>query len=178
MTASARWWTRFAACSVADEPDRHRALPWRRQPRARSPTRRARCASPASTSSSSRSGWTRRKTTGTSHGAADVYAALGPYLGTTRYVNYLDHDEAGRPAADRLRPELRAPARAEDEVRSGKLLPHQRERPAELRRGRTHARLCACTFFGASRPSPDRLGDIGGVLSRGDCGGDRPVISS
>jgi FAD/FMN-containing dehydrogenase len=29
----------------------------------------------------------------------DVYAALGPYLGSTRYVNYLDHDEAGDPAA-------------------------------------------------------------------------------
>jgi FAD/FMN-containing dehydrogenase len=29
----------------------------------------------------------------------DVYAALGPYLGSTRYVNYLDQDEAGDPAA-------------------------------------------------------------------------------
>jgi len=31
--------------------------------------------------------------------ARDVYAALGPYLGTTRYVNYLGEDEAGDPAA-------------------------------------------------------------------------------
>jgi len=29
----------------------------------------------------------------------DTYKALGPYLGTTRYVNYLDVDEAGDPAA-------------------------------------------------------------------------------
>ncbi|MGE5812895.1 MAG: FAD-binding oxidoreductase [Acidobacteriota bacterium] len=29
----------------------------------------------------------------------EVYAALGPYLRNTRYVNYLDHDEAGDPAA-------------------------------------------------------------------------------
>ena len=29
----------------------------------------------------------------------DTYAALQPYLGTTRYVNYLDNDEAGDPAA-------------------------------------------------------------------------------
>jgi len=29
----------------------------------------------------------------------DMYAALTPYLGTMRYVNYLDHDEAGDPAA-------------------------------------------------------------------------------
>jgi FAD/FMN-containing dehydrogenase len=28
-----------------------------------------------------------------------MYAALGPYLGSMRYVNYLDHDEAGDPAA-------------------------------------------------------------------------------
>lgn len=31
--------------------------------------------------------------------ARDTYAALGPYLGTTRYVNYLGTDEAGDPAA-------------------------------------------------------------------------------
>jgi FAD/FMN-containing dehydrogenase len=29
----------------------------------------------------------------------DTYKALGPYLGSTRYVNYLDVDEAGDPAA-------------------------------------------------------------------------------
>ncbi len=29
----------------------------------------------------------------------DMYAALGPYLGTMRYVNYLDQDETGDPAA-------------------------------------------------------------------------------
>jgi len=29
----------------------------------------------------------------------DVYAALGPYLGSFRYVNYLDSDEVGDPAA-------------------------------------------------------------------------------
>ena len=29
----------------------------------------------------------------------DTYAALEPYWGTTRYVNYLDNDEAGDPAA-------------------------------------------------------------------------------
>lgn len=29
----------------------------------------------------------------------DTYAALAPYLGTTRYVNYLANDEAGDPAA-------------------------------------------------------------------------------
>ena len=29
----------------------------------------------------------------------EMYAALGPYLGSTRYVNYMDHDEAGDPAA-------------------------------------------------------------------------------
>jgi hypothetical protein len=29
----------------------------------------------------------------------NTYKALGPYLGTTRYVNYLDVDEAGDPAA-------------------------------------------------------------------------------
>ncbi len=29
----------------------------------------------------------------------EMYAALGPYLGNMRYVNYLDHDEAGDPAA-------------------------------------------------------------------------------
>jgi len=31
--------------------------------------------------------------------AREMYAALTPYLGTMRYVNYLDHDEAGDPAA-------------------------------------------------------------------------------
>jgi FAD/FMN-containing dehydrogenase len=31
--------------------------------------------------------------------ARDMYAALTPYLGTTRYVNYLGEDEAGDPAA-------------------------------------------------------------------------------
>ena len=31
--------------------------------------------------------------------ARDSYTALGPYLGTTRYVNYLGTDEAGDPAA-------------------------------------------------------------------------------
>src|SRR5439155_27182834 len=29
----------------------------------------------------------------------DTYAALGPFFGGTRYVNYLDHDETGNPAA-------------------------------------------------------------------------------
>ena len=29
----------------------------------------------------------------------DTYAALGPFLGATRYLNYLDNDEAGDPAA-------------------------------------------------------------------------------
>jgi FAD/FMN-containing dehydrogenase len=29
----------------------------------------------------------------------DTYAKLAPYLGETRYVNYMDHDEAGDPAA-------------------------------------------------------------------------------
>jgi FAD/FMN-containing dehydrogenase len=29
----------------------------------------------------------------------ELYAALGPYLGSTRYLNYMGHDEAGDPAA-------------------------------------------------------------------------------
>jgi FAD/FMN-containing dehydrogenase len=34
----------------------------------------------------------------------DTYAKLSPYLGETRYVNYLDHDEAGDPAASAYGP--------------------------------------------------------------------------
>ena len=108
-----------ASVPVADEPDRARALPRRGEPRARDATPRARCASPASTSSSSRSGPIRADTDARHRsGAATPTRRSQPYLGTARYVNYLDDDEADDPAARRLRPELRAAARAQGEVRS------------------------------------------------------------
>ena len=58
-----------------------------------------------------------------------TFDALKPFLAETRYVNYLDHDEAGDPAAaaygvnyTRLR-ELKA------KIRSRELLPRERQHP-------------------------------------------------
>lgn len=38
--------------------------------------------------------------------ARETYAAVRPFLGTTRYLNYLDHDEPGDPAAQVYGPNL------------------------------------------------------------------------
>jgi FAD/FMN-containing dehydrogenase len=38
--------------------------------------------------------------------ARETYAAVRPFLGTTRYLNYLDHDELGDPAAQAYGPNL------------------------------------------------------------------------
>ena len=75
----------------------------------------------------------------------ETYTSLTPYLGTTRYVNYLDTDEAGDPAAVAYGAELRAPTRAEGEVRPGECVPRECQHPSTLtRRSRTPpARDCS-----------------------------------
>ena len=116
---------------VADEPGRHRTLSRRGQPCAGGRTRRARCASPGSMWCII-SQWTDPKENDRCIGwCRDTYKALGPYLGKTRYVNYLDADEDGDPQR-RLRRQLRAPARAENQVRPRQRVSHQREHQAAL----------------------------------------------
>ena len=92
--------------------------------------RHARCASPASTSSSSRSGRIRSETERGIAWARDTFAALTPFLAPTRYVNYLE-DDAVDPAAVAYGPNLPRLRAHQDEVRPGKLLPAERQHSAE-----------------------------------------------
>ena len=49
--------------------------------------------------------WTdRRDTDKNVKWCRDFYAALAPYLGTFRYLNYLDHDDGDDPAANAYGP--------------------------------------------------------------------------
>ena len=61
------------------------------------------------------------------------YDALKPYLAPMRYVNYLEDDESGDPAAARVRAELRAPAGAQGQNTNPDNFFHvKREHPASL----------------------------------------------
>ena len=132
--------------SVADEPDRDRALPRRGDPR-----RCQRHGVHAAHASGfnvvhrfavERSGATPRRAR---PGAATPTRRCTPFLGTTRYMNYLDDDEAGRHRGDRVRTELRAAARAQDEVRSRERLPHERQHSASITRAQLVISALRCS---------------------------------
>ena len=59
--------------------------------------------------------------------ARDSYAAMQPFMGSGRYVNYLGRRRTGRRGRRCLRAELSTASAAQGEIRSRQLLPHEPE---------------------------------------------------
>ena len=118
---------------VADEPDRDRALPRGGQPRAgdryglRDAARGIQRRAHLPVERPARNGPAHRR------GAArpTPRCAVSRHV---RYVNYLADDEAGDPVAIAYGPNYARLRRAQDEIRPGELLSHEREHQAALSR--------------------------------------------
>ena len=59
--------------------------------------------------------------------ARNSYAAMQPFMGSGRYVNYLGDDEQGDAVAAAYGPNYRRLAAAQGEIRSREFLPHEPE---------------------------------------------------
>ena len=99
------------------------------------PRRRVRTARRATTSWSCASGRSRPTPRAASSGRATPTEAMRPFMGATRYVNYLNDDEGDDPASCGVRSELPALAGNQDEVRSDERVPPEPEHSAGVTPG-------------------------------------------